>query len=142
MDLGVEGDLDMGLGLSRGGVEDDDVDLLEMLQQSMQVVEVEPTAGVVPTLGLVRQCGLRGSGTHEFALAVKYMECVHDRVALNRRRRLAAAIVVQAVAKSAPISFKQNTPNVLYAAQQLGCRRPGREPIAARPKRARPPRDG
>ena len=95
MDLGVEGDLDMGLGLCRGGVENDDVDLLKMLEQSVQVVEMEPTAGVVPTLGLVRQCRLHGNGTHEFALAVKYMECVHDRVALNRRRRLATAIVVQ-----------------------------------------------
>jgi hypothetical protein len=106
VDLGVERDLDMGLGLCRGGVENDNVDLLKMLEQSVQVVEMEPTAGVVPTLDMVRQCGLHGSGTHEFALAVKYMECVHDRVVLNRRRGLATAIVVQAVSTSALVPFK------------------------------------
>jgi hypothetical protein len=50
-DLGVERDLDVRCWL-RGvaGVNDDNVDLLKVLEQGMEVGEVEPTTGVVPTL--------------------------------------------------------------------------------------------
>jgi uncharacterized protein YerC len=72
----------MCLGLCGGGVEDDDVDLLKMLQESVEVVEMEATTGVVAALGMVRRCRFHGNRAYEFALAVKDMQCVHDGVAL------------------------------------------------------------
>jgi len=103
VDLWVKGDLDMGLWLRRGRVEDDDVDLLEMLQESVEVGEMEPTAGVVPALDVVRKGRFSANAPYKFALAVEHIECVHDRVALDRRRCLATAKVIQAVSPSAAV---------------------------------------
>jgi hypothetical protein len=55
VDGGIEGDLDVGLGLGGRRVEDDDVDLFKVLEQRVQVGEVLPTARVVATLYTVRQ---------------------------------------------------------------------------------------
>lgn len=54
-DLRVEWHLDVCLWLrSVGRVNDDDVDLFKVLQQSMQVGQVEPTTCVVPALLIVQ----------------------------------------------------------------------------------------
>jgi len=70
---------------------------------------MEPTTGVVPALGVVRKGRFSADVPYKFAFAVKDMECVHDRVALNRRRCLATAIVVQAVSPSAAVFAKSES---------------------------------
>jgi len=59
VDLWVKRDLYMGLGLCRGRVENDDMDLLKVFEQSVQVVESQATAGVVPALRMVRKCSMQ-----------------------------------------------------------------------------------
>jgi hypothetical protein len=71
VDLRVKGDLYMGLGLCRGRVENDDMNLLKVFEQSVQVVESQATAGVVPA---------------KLSLPVKHIEGIHDGITLDRRR--------------------------------------------------------
>lgn len=61
--LGVERHLDMCLGIRCVAVDDNDVDLLEVLEQSMKVVEMDPATVIIPT---------------KLALAVEDAECVQD----------------------------------------------------------------
>jgi hypothetical protein len=95
VDLGVKGDLDMGLWLGGSGVEDDDMDLLKVFEQGVQVVESEATTRVVPALGTVRECRGNVNTTYKLALPVKDVERIHDGITLDRRR-LARTELVQA----------------------------------------------
>lgn len=64
VDLRVERDLDVCLGLgSVVGVDDDDMDLLEVLKECVEVGEMETTTCVIPT---------------KFSLPIKDIECVED----------------------------------------------------------------
>lgn len=94
----VERDLNVRLRSRRFGVKHNDMHFLKVLEQCMQVRQVEPTACVIPALlvGGLSEAARQGKGnTHEFALALKYVQRIHYGVALYRRRGLARAVVVQ-----------------------------------------------